>query len=245
MTKSLAALALLCLLAGCGQGSQIAAGGQPGINVGRAALDAGSADAALQVADNLLARTPNDPQALLLRADAQAAGRHTAEATMSYRAALEADPNLAPARLGLGRMLLASDAKAAEAMFQSVLDADPNSASALNNLGVARDLQNRHAEAQEAYRKALALAPAMQSAAVNLALSLSMTGKAAAAVPMIRALAQAPGATPRVRQNLAAVLAMAGDRPAAASVLKSDLSATEVRKALDVFAALGKSDSGM
>lgn len=234
----LAALALLVLLAGCGQAPQQISSAPPGINVGRAALDGGVADVALQVASTILAHSPNDPQALLLRADALATEGKTGEATATYRQVIALDPKSVPARLGLGRGLLAENAAAAEAMFAAVLETDPGNAAAANNLGIARDLQNHHEQAQDAYRHALALAPSMQAAAVNLALSLGLSGQTEAAIPLLRPIAQSPSAPPRVRQDLAAVLAMAGDRPAAQAMLSADMSAPDVQTALDVFTAL-------
>ena len=48
---------------------------------------------------------------------------------------------------------------------------------ALNDLGIARDLQGRHTDAQMAYRQALGISPEMSAAQVNLALSLAMGGQ--------------------------------------------------------------------
>ena len=48
---------------------------------------------------------------------------------------------------------------------------------ALNDLGIARDLQGRHTDAQTAYRSALGVDPDMRAAQVNLALSLAMSGQ--------------------------------------------------------------------
>jgi Flp pilus assembly protein TadD len=238
MTARLLSLAALALLAACGAPPAQTASGDAGSNVGRAALAGGAPEIALQVSDNILARTPADQAALLLRADALVALGREAEATPLYRTVLAATPNSAGARLGLGRSLLAVDAAAAEEQFLAALAIDPGSAPAANNLGIARDLQQRHAEAQIAYRRALAAAPTMQAAAVNLALSLGMSGQAGEAIPLLRPIAQAPGATPRVRHDFAALLAISGDRAGAAQVLAVDLAAPDVETALDMFSAL-------
>jgi Flp pilus assembly protein TadD len=179
-----------------------------------------------------------DPDALLLRADALGALGRGAEAVPIFRRVLEVAPSSVGARLGLGRALLAVDAAEAERQFVAVLAADPKNAAAANNLGIARDLQNRHAEAQLAYRRALTMAPAMQAAAVNLALSLGLSGQTAEAIPLLRPLAQAPGAAVKVRHDMAAVLAMAGERGSAAQMLAVDLPDREVQQALGVFSAL-------
>lgn len=239
MPRILLPLALLGLLAACGgpapQGISSAA---PSVNVGRAALESGGTEIALQVADNLLARNPADPAALLLRADALVVANRAAEATSVYRQALAAAPGSIPAKLGLGRTLLGTDPAAAEPLFLAILDADPRHAAAANNLGIARDLQSRHAEAQIAYRRALASQPSMQAAAVNLALSLGLSGQPEQALPLLGPIARAKGAQPKIRQNYAALLALSGDRRGAAEMLAPDMGQPEVEQALGVFNAL-------
>jgi len=107
---------------------------------------------------------------------------------------------------------------------------------ALNNLGIARDLQGRHADAQTAYRSALAANPDMTAAQVNLALSLAMGGRSGEAVQLLRPLASDPGASRQVRHDMAAVLTMGGNRAEAETILSKDLAPQEVREALDGYA---------
>jgi len=231
-------LALLLLLAACGAPSNRLAGADSGVAVGRATLASGGAELALQMTDTMLNAAPSDPAALLLRADALVALDRGAEAAPIFRRVIALDPASSGARLGLGRAVMATDAPEAERLFTAVLAADPANAAAANNLGIARDLQNRHSEAQLAYRRALTLAPAMQAAAVNLALSLGLSGQSAEAIPLLRPLAQAPNATAKVRHDMAAVLAMAGERGSAAQMLAVDLPDREVEQALGIFSAL-------
>jgi Flp pilus assembly protein TadD len=54
-------------------------------------------------------------------------------------------------------------------LFRRALALDPTDAAALNNLGIALDLQDRHEEAETAYRTALGRQPMMTAARVNLA----------------------------------------------------------------------------
>lgn len=238
MTARLAGLCALLLLSACGGGGQRLSTADPGLAVGRAALDNGAPEMALQVSEKALTKSSSDVAALVLRGDALVTLGRGAEAAPLYRQALAVEPGSADAQLGLGRTLLASDAAAAERLFLAVLASDPRNAAAANDLGIAKDLQNRHAEAQVAYRRALALAPTMQAAQVNLALSLGLSGRSAEAIPLLRPLAQSPGAAPRVRHDLAAVLAMAGQRGEAAAMLHADLAAPEVETALDMYAQL-------
>ncbi len=116
---------------------------------------------------------------------------------------------------------------------------------ALNDLGIARDLQGRHTDAQTAYRSALGVDPDMRAAQVNLALSLAMSGQSRDAVQLLRPLASKPDASPQVRHDMAAVLAMSGSRTEAEQILSKDLPPEQVKQAMDAFdsAAAAKSNA--
>ncbi|HEY1935309.1 MAG TPA: tetratricopeptide repeat protein [Acetobacteraceae bacterium] len=211
--------------------------GTPGLNVAKAALDGGSPQIALQVVDRILTTLPDSEAALVVQGDALTALGRPVEGTVSYNKALAVNPASVGARIGLGRLSLASAPAQSESLFLAALHDDPRNTTALNDLGVARDLQGNHIGAQQAYRQALGVNPDLNSAQVNLALSLAMTGDSGHAVAMIRPLAEEPGASPKVRQNFAAVLAMSGDREAARQILSPDMSPQDVDRALDAFAA--------
>ena len=59
----------------------------------------------------------------------------------------------------------------------------------MTDLGIALDLQERHAEAQAAYRQALDAAPDLDAARVDLGLSLALSGDGAAGAQVLRPLA--------------------------------------------------------
>jgi tetratricopeptide (TPR) repeat protein len=124
------------------------------------------------------------------------------------------------------------------------LQHDPRNTTAMNDLGVARDLLANHAGAQQAYRQALGIDPEFYAAQVNLALSMAMSGSAADAVRMLRPMASNPGASRKLQQDLAAALAMAGNREEAAQILSKDLSPAEVQQALDDYAAARSEGAG-
>jgi len=155
------------------------------------------------------------------------------------------DPASVSAQIGLGRIRLASDPVAAEAAFLGALSQDPRNGVALNDLGIARDLQGRHTDAQTAYRSALGVDPDMRAAQVNLALSLAMSGQSRDAVQLLRPLASKPDASPQVRHDMAAVLAMSGSRTEAEQILSKDLPPEQVKQAMDAFdsAAAAKSNA--
>ena len=229
-------LALLLLLAACSGGTSLS-NNQPGLDVADAALRGGSPQVALQIAAGVLARSPNDVRALVMQGDALTTLGQYEPAADSYTRALKADHGSVGAQIGLGRLRLARDPAAAEALFDQAVAEDPRNTTALNDLGVARDLQGRHADAQQAYAKALGIDPEMHAAQVNLALSLAMTGNAGRAEQLLRPLASSPDASRKLRHDLAAVLAMSGKQAEAERILSADLSPTEVRQALEAYAA--------
>lgn len=147
----------------------------PSLGVARAALGANAPEIALHISSDALTRSPDDAEALLIRGDALAMLDQTADATTTYRRVLALDPASTAARLGLGRLTLEADPAGAEALFLAVLARDARNAQALNDLGIAQDLQGRHTEAQESYRRALGVAPDMQAATDNLVKSMALS----------------------------------------------------------------------
>jgi Flp pilus assembly protein TadD len=236
----IALIAIVSLLAACASQDVSRAGdGQPGLNVARAALAAGSPELALTVSNSILAKHPGDVPALLSQGDALGALGRLDEAAASYTAALAADPGSLAAQIGLGRLRLGSDPAQAQVLFLGVLKREPRNKLALNNLGIAYDLQGQHASAQAAYRRALGLDPTMRAAEVNLALSMALSGRAPDAVQLLKPLASDPGASRRVRHDLAAALALAGDRQGAAKVLGADMTPEQVDHALAAYGTFG------
>jgi Flp pilus assembly protein TadD len=238
------ALVLLLLLAGCGHTASDLSALQPGVDVAEAALRGGSPQTALQLAGSVLARNPGNEAALVVQGDALTELGRLDEARANFGQALRSNPDSVGAEIGLGRIRLTDDPAAAEALFLKALQHDPRNTAALNDLGVARDLQGNHAGAQQAYRQALGIDPEDSAAEVNLALSLAMSGSANDAVRMLRPMASAPGASRKLRHDLAAALVMAGDRDEAAGILGKDLSPGEVQQALDDYAAAQSGGAG-
>lgn len=229
-----AGLALLLTMNGCG--SVISSGSDaraPSLSVAEAALEGGSGQIALQVSEGVLRRSPNDVKALEIKGDALTLLGDYEQATTIFQALLAADPNSVRANIGLGRITLSKDPAAAEARFQTVLKRDPKNLTALNNLGIARDLQGHHADAQAIYRAALAVDPDLDSAQVNLALSMAMSGQGPAAIKLLESKANQPGAPVKVRHDYAVVLAMAGHRQEAERVLSENMDPEEIAQVLD------------
>ena len=236
------AILLLCLgIAACGGRDRSPLAKGLSVRVADAALAGGAPGVALQVAREILARHPNDAAALVREGDALFAMEHGQEATNSYQRALALEPRNNSAQLGLGRIRLRTDPAGAEAIFLRLLAADASNAAALNDLGIARDLQGHHAAAQEAYAQAAAAAPEMAAAQVNMGLSLALSGNSGRAVDILRPLAASASATPRVRQDLAVALVVAGDDQGARQVLRADLNEAQTTDAMSGYERLRQS----
>lgn len=238
-----AVLAIVIAVSGCSSGRGSVDPSGLDASLGDAALNAGTPDVALRLADETLAKSPNDARALVRRGVALTVLGRLDEARESLQKAAAIDPTDSKTRLALGRVQLPVDPAAAEVSFQmAIRPGDPNAvaqnAVALNNLGIARDLLGQHAEAETAYRGALAASPDMMAAQVNLALSLAIRGQGAQAVALLRPLAESPGASRKVREDYAAVLAMTGERQEAERILAANMTANEVAPALDMLASL-------
>ena len=231
------AAVLAALVSGCA-GGPAPLGGQPSFATAQAALASGAPDLALRICRGLLGGLPRNADLLNCQGNALTGLGQNAEAAESFRHALQVEPKSVEAMTGLGRLSLAEQPAAAEAWFLQVLDRQPRSAVALNDLGIARDLQGRHAAAQAAYGEAIAAAPAMRAPQVNLALSLALSGRAAEAGRLARPVAGAADATVQERHVLAAVLGMAGQPAEAARLLEPELPAQQVEQALEGYKAL-------
>jgi len=230
--------ALLFIMGGCASGGPALRTGAPSFPTAQAALASGAPDLALRICGGLLASSPRSTDLLTCQGDALSALGRVTEAEASFRQALRLDAGAEGALIGLGRLSLAERPAEAEALFLQVVERRPRNAVALNDLGIARDLQGEHAAAQAVYGRAIAAAPDLRAAQVNLALSLALSGRGEEAVRLARPIADAPGATIRERHVLAAVLGMAGQTAEAVRLLQPDLPAQQVEEALEGYKAL-------
>lgn len=205
------------------------------VEMARAALRGGSPQTALQILSASSAPGGASDAALIVQGDALTALGRFEEAKLAYDTVLRRDPRSVGAQIGMGRLKLGTDPTVAEALFLGAVRSDPRNTTALNDLGVARDLQGHHEGAQDAYRQALGIDPQLTASVVNLALSMAMTGKGDDAVRMLRPLASDPGASPKMRHDLAAALSLAGRQDEAAQILNADLSPADVRQAIDAY----------
>ena len=139
---------------------------------------------------------------------------------------------LAAALIAMGQPTLAGQ------QLELVLQADARDYRALNAMGVALDMQGRHADAQGKYRQGIELAPDYLALRSNLGLSLAISGKPLEAIAQLVPLVGARGADGRVRQNLAFAYAMAGDLENALQVSRQDLTEQSAQHQLSYFMQL-------
>ncbi len=205
------------------------------MNVVDAAIAGGDPALALKVSQSALATDPHNLDALYHEGAAYYAMNRCMDAIAVYKVALTVDPKSAEADVGIGRCLLRRDAVTAEQMFEAAVADDPDNAAALNDLGIARDLQANHAGAQAAYQQALLLQPGSVSTEVNLGMSLALAGDGPDALQYLGPLATSQDATPKIREDYAAALVAAGRPDEARAVLAIDLPETGVQQLMADF----------
>jgi Flp pilus assembly protein TadD len=220
-------------LAGCATGNHISAangvGDQPPagagvMNVADAAIAGGDPTMALKVSQSVLATDPTNLDALYHEAAAYYAVNRCMDAIAAYKVALSLQPNSSSAQLGIGRCLLKRDAVQAEAAFAAAVADDPRNAVALNDLGIARDLQGHHQAAVAPYQQSLMIDPGNVATEVNLGMSFALAGDGPDALEYLGPLATGQEATPKIREDYAMALVASGRPDEAQHVLEVDLS---------------------
>lgn len=205
------------------------------MNVADAAIAGGDPQMALRVSLSVLKTAPQDVDTLIHEGNAYYALQRCPDAMAAYTLALKADAKSSEAETGIGRCLLKTDPKAAEAALVRATQDDPANAAAWDDLGIARDLQGNFSGALAPYRQALLAQPGSIPAEVNLGLSLALAGDATEALQYLGPLATGPDATAKIRENYAAALIADGRVGEARQVLAIDLPPEQVNGAVAGF----------
>jgi Flp pilus assembly protein TadD len=208
------------------------------MNVADAAIAGGDPQMALKVSQSVLANDPNNLDALYHEGQAYYAINRCEDAVAVYKVALKVDPKSSDAELGIGRCLLKRNAAEAEIAFQAAAADNPSNAAALNDLGIARDLQGNHAGAVQPYQQALLLNPGNLATEVNLGMSLALSGNGGEALQYLGPLATSPDATPKIREDYAAALVAAGRVDEARRVLAVDMPPDQITQLINDFSAV-------
>ena len=233
------------LLAGCAQTQATTAPtpvssavGPDTLNVADAAIAGGDPNMALSISQSVLATDAGNVDALVHEGDAYYALDRCPPAEAAYELALQHDAKATAAETGLGRCLLKTDPRAADAAFSSAVQDDSGNAAAWNDIGIARDLEGNFAGAVNPYQQALLANPAMTAAEVNLGLSLALSGNGPEALQYLGPLATGQDSTPKIREDYAAALVADGRPDEARQVLAVDLPPDQVNRAMDGYSAL-------
>ncbi len=229
-----AAIILVAVSACTGQEARLG-DGTPSLKTAETALKSGAPDLAYRICAALVDGGDRSTKTMVCKGNALTGLGRSAEAASVFAVALQGAPNNTDALIGTGRLRLATDPAGAEQLFMKALGVNPRDAVALNNLGIARDLQGRHHDAQAAYSEAIGANPDARAPQINLALSMAMSGRAREATRIIRPLAENDAATARERHDYAAVLTMAGRPEEATQFLMPELSAPQAAEAVSAF----------
>lgn len=162
-------------VAACAHHQEEFSSAPPGLNVADVALSNGEPGIALAVADARLAVDPADLGARVRRGEANVQLGRAMAAAADFQYVLARNPRSAAAAKGLGKLDLPGQPQAAELLFYTAVTSTPHDAAAWNDLGIARDLEGRHRDAQAAYRRAIQEGPDMSAAQANLARSLALS----------------------------------------------------------------------
>jgi Flp pilus assembly protein TadD len=168
----------------------------------------------------LLAAHPGDARTLnSLGATLESSGDWRAAQT-TYTQAIAAHADTCDARFNLARLDLKHEqAPAAEKQFRAMLAQCPQDPATDDGLGAALVAESRPAEAEAAFRRALAIDPDDYSALYNLG-TLALQSGAPAADLLERAARQKPD-DPEVHQQLAAAYAESGRRSEAVAEMRT------------------------
>ena len=205
------------------------------LNVADAAIAGGDPNMALSVTQAILASAPDNVDALIHEGNAYYALQRCPAADAAYELALHYDPKATQAETGLGRCLLKTDPHAAELAFTQAIADDPGNADALNDLGIARDLQGNFAGAVEPYSRALLADPSMTAAEVNLGLSLALSGNGPEALHILGPWRQARERARKSARIMPRRCSPPGERAEAQQVLSIDLPPDQVLNAMRGF----------
>jgi Flp pilus assembly protein TadD len=141
--------------------------------------------------------------------------------------------------LELARTQLASgQAEAALGNLDVALRKRPRDVQIITARGIALDRLSRHAEAQETYRRGLAIDPTNFVLMSNLGLSLGLSGQTGEGITILRELVRDGAATANTRGNLALVYGLAGREREASATLAVDLSPSQIQNNLAYYRSL-------
>ncbi len=180
------------------------------LRVGRAALDQGSLETALDLFEKAHESAPDTVEPLIGKGDVLFAQRDFDAAEGVYRAALVRDPASFEALEGLGKTLVTLKKFQEGLRAFEAARAIRTDAGLINKIGVTYELLGQGEAAQKHYREALILDAESLTARNNLALSLAVSGTYEIAVSEMEQVVSSPKSSERHHANLAFIYGLAG-----------------------------------
>jgi Flp pilus assembly protein TadD len=207
-------------------------------------------------------RTSNNPGSMYRIAESMRKVGNYDLAVKSYEQALQIDPTLTAAYLGMSQCLRMTGRHDAALQLLKSSPMDVKDPVWYKEIGAVYTAAQKPRECLVYYRKAYDLDSsdvgtlnglgvcndlmgqhteaqkwynsgiAIAPAQSKLGLSLSLSSRTKEAIPMLEAIAEEPDASPRDRQNLAIAYGLSGDLDRAAKLFSQDLSQEDVRKNL-------------
>ena len=141
----------------------------------------------------------------------------------------------------MGRLALyQGDAEAALAQYDEALKLDPRNLRALTGKAVSLDYLSRHAEAQDVYRRGLAIYPTNFALMSNNALSMVISGDRAAGISLLEELLSDPHYSEAARANLAIAYVLDSRKKDAEAMLAGLMRQSEINDEIKKYVSIRK-----
>jgi len=161
------------------------------------------------------------------------------EAILAYNSALARDGRYLPALRGLAKAYVETGrSELALAPLNQGLAVSPDDPKLLVLLGVVKDVEGEHQQAEAYYRQGLRRAPGDPALTVDLALSLALSDSYPDAIAVLLPVAMAPSGTAQERQTLALIYGLQGSVGEAARLGRVDLDQAAVEHNLAYYQTL-------
>lgn len=208
------------------------------------ALRAGNATQAVQLADQGLAATPNDPQLWTLKGIALSAQKHQKEALDAYHHALKVAPHYLPALEGAAQIQYEAGNKEAVMLLERIAQLRPADQTSHAMLGVLAYKQGNCAEAVSEFEKGQQVIGMQPGAMQEYGACLLRLKQADKAVTVFQQILTSHPDDPRARSGLATVQ-FAADHPRDAlatlqPLLQADPDVATLQLAASAHEALGE-----
>ena len=208
------------------------------LHIAEVALSSGDVNMATTIYERVARSNPKSIPALTGLGNTLYAVGDFTRAGVYFDRASQIDPDATEPKIGMARVAIHQRRLGDAAdIYRKLLVKAPNNPLAASGLGVALDMDGKHAEAQAVLRAALAANPGDPALSVNLGLSLVMGGDPQQGANVLLDVTRYPSAPAQARQDLALAFGLSGNTDAAGQVLAADLPKDQVADNLRFYAA--------